>query len=275
MAQAELARPQQYVARKMPRGEVVLFAGGSVAVYSSRCPGRQGPNQDAAALIPLSRSSGILVVADGAGGQRAGEQASSLAIDALSRSLRKVAGTEVELREAILDGFENANRAISGLGVGAATTLAVVEIQGHTVRPYHVGDSMILLVGQRGKIKLQTVCHSPVGYAVESGFLDEAEALHHEERHLISNMIGSPTMHIEVGPTLELAERDTLLLASDGLFDNLHVEEIVEQIRKGSLAYLAKQLSRRCHERMTEPRLKEPCKPDDITFIAFRTAPAV
>ena len=274
MAQAELARPQQYVDEDMPGSELVSFAGGTVAIYSARCPRKQGPNQDAAALIPVSHASGILIVADGAGGQRAGEQASSLAIEALSRSVRKVARGELELREAVLDGIENANRAISELGIGAATTLAVVEVQNRTIRPYHVGDSMILFVGQRGKIKLQTVCHSPVGYAVESGFLDEAEALHHEERHLISNMIGSPTMHIEVGPTLEMAEHDTLLLASDGLFDNLHVEEIVQQIRKGSLSNVAEELAQHCHQRMTDPKLDEPCKPDDVTFIAFRPTPS-
>ena len=50
---------------------------------------------------------------------------------------------------------EAANRAVAELGVGAATTLAVVEIQGRSVRTYHVGDSMILAVGQRGKVRFQ------------------------------------------------------------------------------------------------------------------------
>ena len=104
-----------------------------------------------------------------------------------------------ELRDAILNGFEDANGAVQALGIGAATTLAVVEVKENIVRPYHVGDSMILVVGQRGKIKLQSVPHSPVGYGVESGLLDEKEAMYHEERHLVSNVVGSPDMRIESG----------------------------------------------------------------------------
>ncbi len=50
---------------------------------------------------------------------------------------------------------------------------------------------MILFTGHKGKIKLQTISRSPVGYAVHTGLLDETEAMHHEDRHLASNIIGS------------------------------------------------------------------------------------
>ena len=80
---------------------------------------------------------------------------------------------------------------------------------------------MILAIGQKGKIKLQTISHSPVGLAVESGHLDESEAMHHEQRHVVSNVVGDQTMRIEVGAKLMLAPRDTVLLSTDGLFDNL------------------------------------------------------
>ena len=149
-------------------------------------------------------------------------------------------------------------------------TLAVVEIQGRTVRPYHVGDSMILTSGQRGKIKLQTIAHSPVGYAVEAGFLDRDEAMHHEERHLISNMIGSEAMHITIGAPVKLADRDTLLVASDGLGDNLHLDEIVERIRRGPLAKVAERLRVDSITRMNSPPKGQPSKPDDMTFIVYR-----
>ena len=137
-------------------------------------------------------------------------------------------GEPIDLRAAILNGIEAANQAVRDLGTGAATTLALVEIQDRTIRTYHVGDSEILVTGQRGKVKLQTIPHSPIGYAVEAGLMEEEEAIHHEARHVISNVIGSDQMRIEMGPPTELAPRDTLLLASDGLFDNLFPDEIVE-----------------------------------------------
>ena len=124
------------------------------------------------------------------------------------------------LRAEILDGIEWANRKVTDLGLGAATTLAVSEIQYEVVRPYHVGDSMIHITGGRGKVKPQTVSHSPVGFVVESDMLDESDAMHHADRHLVSNLIGIPDMRIEVGSTLAMSSQDTLLLASDGLCDN-------------------------------------------------------
>ena len=249
------------------------FAGGTLAYFTRRAPDKTSGNEDALGLIPWGDDGGVLVVCDGLGGQPAGAQASLLAIRCLAE---RIAATPHDngggLREAILDGIEQANHAIGALGVGAATTLALIEIQGRSARPYHVGDSMILVTGQRGRTKLQTVSHSPVGYAVESGFLDAEAAMHHEERHLISNMLGSPAMRIEMGTPVELASRDTLLLASDGLFDNLHVPEIVEQIRCGPLKTSAKRLCAQSLERMHETVPDLPSKPDDLSFILYRLA---
>jgi len=255
---------------EIPKGEVTTLEGGISAAFSSPSPDKQTPNEDAAAVVSINGNSTVLVVADGLGGLPAGEQASCLAIRKLLASLRQAPEEAPSLRAAILNGIEDANRAISDLGVGAGTTMAIAEIQGNTVRPYHVGDSMVLVVGQRGKIKLQTVAHSPVGYAVEAGLLDEDEAMHHEERHVVSNILGTADMRIEVGATIELAPHDTLLLASDGLFDNLHIEEIVERIRKGPLDQVMQTLSTDCRRRMETPEKGQPSKPDDLTFVAFR-----
>lgn len=251
--------------------DVFPVAQGSVAVYSARNPVRERDNEDAAALIPVDEERGVLAVADGAGGQRSGAEASEVALRALAACVADAAeGDRADLRVAVLDGFERANARVGELAVGAATTLAAVEIEDVTIRPYHVGDSMILVVGQRGKIKLQTVSHSPVGYAVEAGLLDEREAIHHEDRHIVSNMVGSSDMRIEVGRPLRLRPRDTVVLGSDGLFDNLHVEEITEIVRRGPLLTAAEWLAGSCRRRMLTPGQGHPSKPDDLTFLVYR-----
>jgi serine/threonine protein phosphatase PrpC len=250
---------------------LALNAGAGLAhVYSSRSPGKQTPNEDAAGVFFYGDSECVLAVADGLGGLRAGHQASRLAIEAIKEALYRGLEKGSELRDVVMDGFEVANRAVLDLGIGAATTLAVVEVQGRRIRPYHVGDSLIVVVGQRGKIKLQSVPHSPVGYGIESGLLDETEAMYHEERHIVSNVIGTPDMRIEVGSTFELAPRDRLLIASDGLWDNLHMEEIVGTVRKGPLRRAARALVEQCDARMHEPSKDTPSKPDDLTLILFR-----
>ena len=186
------------------------------------------------------------------------------------RPLRASKANRSTLRTAILNGIEAANQTVRDLGTGAATTMALVEIQDRTIRPYHVGDSAILVTGQRGKLKLQTIPHSPIGYAVEAGLMKEEDAIHHESRHVISNVIGSDQMRIEIGPPIEMAPRDTLLLASDGLFDNLLPDEIVEAVRRGPLDEAVGELVAIAQQRMAAQQGTAPSKPDDLTVIAYR-----
>jgi len=246
------------------------FACGTVCIFTRRSPGKETPNEDALALAPCGDHAGALIVADGLGGLPAGDTASGQVVNSLVESVKNCQGNPDSMREAILNGVEQANENIVAMNLGAATTVAVVEIQPYEARPYHVGDSMTLITGQRGKIKYLTVPHSPVGYAVEAGLLNADDAMYHDERHLLSNAVGTPHMHVEVGPRITLAARDTLLVASDGLFDNLMMDEIVDTIRKGPLDIAATSLARRCHTRMTQSETGQPHKPDDLSFILYR-----
>lgn len=261
----------RFSAEENLEGSLFVVAGGQAAVHSSRSPARQTPNEDSAAVIAMTEDCGVLAVADGVGGAPSGQQASVLAIECLVKAVRGATREGHDARWGILNGFEAANEQVLALGIGAATTLTVVEVGAGQVRAYHVGDSQVLVTGQRGKLKLLTIAHSPVGYGVESGLLDEDDAMHHEERHLVSNAIGSSEMRIDVGPPVPLAPRDTVLLASDGLFDNLHVKEIVDAVRRGSLSDLVSELAERVLARMEGETDGDPSKPDDLTFIVFRS----
>lgn len=222
-------------------------------------------------LFPLGDSYGVLAVADGLGGAPLGEQASRTLIETIAESLYAEPLTASDrLREAILDGVETANSKIIGAANNSATTLALVEVQGRTIRPYHVGDSVVLVFGQRGKVKVQTVSHSPMGYAVESGFMEEDEALQHEERHVVSNVVGSEEMRLEIGGVFEMAPRDTMIIATDGLVDNLAIQEVVEIARKGPLDKAVQQLIDACRSRMSSENANEPGHADDLTILAFR-----
>jgi serine/threonine protein phosphatase PrpC len=252
------------------------FAGGTAAVFTNRSPQKETPNEDVAALWPTGPNSGVLAVADGLGGHAGGERASRLAIETIQQTIQAAISLADQpapadlLRGAILNGIEAANEKVRELGTGAATTLALVEVQDRAIRAYHVGDSVILLCGQRGKLKMQTISHSPIGYAVEAGLLQEEDAIHHEERHVISNVIGSDQMRIEIGPPIEMAARDTLVIASDGLLDNLLPSEIVEFIRTGPLNLAVGTLVAEAQQRMANLDGNAPCKPDDLTVIAYR-----
>jgi serine/threonine protein phosphatase PrpC len=96
----------------------------------------------------------------------------------------------------------------------------------------------------------------------------------HRDRHLVSNMVGMPEMRIEMSPPVGLAPRDTLVIASDGLFDNLYTEEIVDLVRTGPLAAAGQKLLERCRERMMQAASDQPHKPDDLTFVLYRPVAA-
>lgn len=264
-----LRAPRLYTQSDLQHAQSHAFIHGHASVYTHRAPDKETVNEDCAALIPYEGDTGVLVIADGLGGQPGGETASKTAVDSLVKAMERARRKGLAIREAILDGFEQANAAIMSRTAGA-TTLAVVELQGSTIRPYHVGDSMILCTGQRGRLKLVSVAHSPTGYAVESGMLDADEAVHHEERHLISNVVGASDMRIEIGAAIRLAAHDTLVLASDGVFDNLYQNEIVELVRKGPIENAADALMQFTRQRMQTPHPDFPSHPDDLTFILFR-----
>jgi len=246
------------------------FLNGEVALFTHVSPDKTGANEDAMALVPAGRQQGALIVADGVGGHAASSEAARLAVDNLIGTLSRTSDQYV-MREAILDGIENANKAVLEMRTGAAATLAVVEIDGHTARPYHVGDALILITGQRGRVKFQNIPHSPVGYAVESGLIDADEAVHHEERNIVSNVIGDTTMRIEIGPTISLGARDSVLVSSDAVSDNLYANEIIAIIRAGPLHRAAQKLVTSCRQRMASTDPGTPGHPDDMSFILFRS----
>lgn len=253
--------------------ELVDLSSGQAAIYSRRCPSRElSPNEDSACIIEVTESRSILAVADGVGGGVAGHRASKCVVEQLAKSCLEV---EIDsrhgrkgLRGEVIDGIEIANGEILSWGVGSATTLTAVELHESSFRYFHVGDSGAMLTSNRGTIRFSTIGHAPVAQAVAIGMLDSEEALDHEDRNLITNCIGSSEMSIELGIFQPMSIRDTLTIASDGLFDNLTKQEIAEFIRKGDLLEQATKLVQAVESRMQS----EVGKPDDLTVICYRPA---
>ena len=256
----------------MSAPEVFRCAGGEVAALCVPAPHRgEEPGQDAALVASLSHDDDecVLAVADGAGGHRGGAEAAALAVESLSECLFEPAEGRA-MRERIFRGFERGHERIAALGVGAATTLAVAHIRGVELSTYHVGDSTVLQVGQRGVRKHLTVWHSPVGYQMAAGSLDEADAVEHDEAHLVLHLLGVDDLKVEMSSGLRIAPRDTLVIASDGLLDNASIDEVTEIIRKGSLDRSAGALASLASRRMVAPKEGEPSKPDDLAFLVYR-----
>jgi len=243
---------------------------GSVVCASRRSPAKDTPNEDALLVLSLGDSAVLLAVADGCGGMPGGGRAALAALEALERAVG-AADDSFEARTAgVLAGFDDANRAVLDLRLGAGTTVAACLVHGGVARPFHAGDSTIMITGQRGRVRFETIAHSPTGYAVEAGLLSEREAIVHDDRSLILNHVGSEDMRVDVGPPVRLNPHDTVLLGSDGLTDNLIASEVRGVIRSGELRLGVGRLMSMAGERMGVEDGDRPGHPDDLTLVAFR-----
>ena len=253
-----------------PDRHSVMVGGGRAELFCSISPDKHSDNQDSLLVLELDEDRCVLAVADGAGGIQGGRRASRLALVTLREEILAARQHDQELRATILHAMEVANQHVVMETRGAASTLTVVSIEGREARVFHVGDSVAMITGQRSAVKLQTVAHSPVGFALAAGFLTEADAMFHPERHVVSNFVGTQEMIIEVGSPIRLARHDSILLASDGLTDNLFSDEIMSVMRRGAIDAAVDTLVEKTHHRMQRRDMQIPGKADDLAIILFR-----
>lgn len=179
----------------------------------------------------LQASKGLLIlVADGMGGHSAGEVASRLAVEVITRVYYEDSGDPLS---ALKKAFQEANREIHKAAekdesrAGMGTTCTALVLQNGTAISAHVGDSRLYLV-REGAIYLMTEDHSAVMEMVKAGLITIEQARHHPEKNVILRAMGS---HPEVEVTtwkepFPVRAGDRFLLCSDGLYDLVEDEEI-------------------------------------------------
>lgn len=256
----------------MTQFEIVSTGLFDVGYFTQRAPDKTTPNEDSLGFV-IDRNKAVFMVADGVGGMPKGEEASQTVIESIANAFSKnelFPKDETAIRNTMLDSIEHANETLLKKNNGARTTLTACEIHQNQLRAFQIGDSSIIVCGQKGLLKFKSTEHSPTGFAVEAGLLKEKEAITHPERHIVSNVVGETQMHIEIGPLIELATKDTILIASDGLFDNYLVEELIEIIRKESLVDVMEQMVALCQPMLNPETAKKLNKTDDVSFIVCR-----
>ncbi|HJT77842.1 MAG TPA: PP2C family serine/threonine-protein phosphatase [Gemmataceae bacterium] len=187
----------------------------------------------------------LLAVADGVGGNCAGERASRLAVLGLEPFLLDALAGPGEVRGLDGDGLtrvfqEAVRRAQEALFQavarrpdwrGMGTTLTLAYVWGRELFVAHVGDSRAYLL-RDGELRQLTQDHTLVAELVRHGVLSPAEVAHHPYRHVIINSVGGTEPGLRVATTrMELHPDDVLLLCSDGLTEMLPDERIRDVVR--------------------------------------------
>ena len=187
-------------------------------------------NQDAPSVSEKLRLYGV---ADGMGGHKGGEVASTSARDDLLRELEGKTPSVAALSSAI----EEVNRqiyhqqehddALTGMG----TTLSVLWMSDNFVYIGHVGDSRVYLL-RDGEFKQMTLDHSLVEQLVREGVLTEEEAQNHPMRNIITRAIGTDES-VEVDVVVEERRKGDLWLAcSDGLHGLVDDRQMRDALRQ-------------------------------------------
>jgi protein phosphatase len=222
-------------------------------------------NEDYAQVFP---ELGLFVIADGMGGHIAGEVASHVAVETVAAVISRheqpklVRDEGPLLGEAILAAHMAVAHKAEELELhGMGTTLTALRIRGRTATIAHVGDSRVCFL-RDGKLKPLTRDHTLVTMLVESGVINSEEAMHHPERHLLTQAVG-PAMPIEPDVfQLRLPRQVRILLSTDGLHDIVPPAELIELASEADLERAAEKLIERANERGG---------PDNITVILIDT----
>jgi serine/threonine protein phosphatase PrpC len=187
-----------------------------------------------------TRSSGILLLADGMGGHPEGEVAAQLALEAMSAIYQKQATPVIEDVTAFLtSAIMAAHRHIikyaieKGMLDTPRTTIVAAVVQNGTASWVHCGDSRLYLV-RNGQLMVRTRDHSyleqpPKGHTA-------TRLAEHTNRNILFTCLGSPAKPLfDIAGPVALLQGDKLMLCSDGLWGTLSDDEIVDQLNAGAV----------------------------------------
>ena len=194
-------------------------------------------NEDRACAFTNSRGNILLIVCDGMGGQNKGDLASNIAIDTISTAFKdkdrfgsKFLAKRWVLkmvRQANMDIFRQANKNVKYQGMG--TTITLVLIINDYMIVAQVGDSRAYSLRNR-QLNQITEDQTYVQYLYRVGEISKEEIATHPKRHVLMNALGiypSLDLDLKVHPYLN----DTLLVCSDGLYNNVADKDILTILR--------------------------------------------
>jgi protein phosphatase len=178
---------------------------------------------------PVATQDFIFAVSDGMGGAKAGEFASRIAVDRITRLFPRsfetgALGFGRDFQNILLELFDGIHREMLHLsetyeecrGMGATLTLCWVTPEWAYFA--HLGDSRLYYCGSAGDLRQVTHDHTHAGWLRRQGKINEREERSHPTGHQLQQVLGGGVHRIEtqVG-AIGLEVGDRFLLCSDGL----------------------------------------------------------
>ena len=194
-------------------------------------------NEDRALAVTNARGNVLMVVCDGMGGSQKGEYAATIATNCLKdeflkkkrfiNSLDAKSWMRYAVRRTndIIYHESQSNPNYANMG----TTLTVCLILPKIILFGQIGDSRAYLVRNK-MLNLMTEDQTLVQYLYRTGHITKEEMKIHPKRHVLMNALGtSPLVELEL--TTYTDDFETILLCSDGLYNNVKESDINNILR--------------------------------------------
>jgi len=192
----------------------------------------------------------LAVVCDGMGGERAGKEASALAIEEFfqrfSAGYTESLGDE-EIRKLLVSSMSAANSVIytrarlDFKNFGMGTTCVAAFVNKHSAFIINVGDSRAYLITDKQLLKI-TTDHNVAELLYEQGKITEEEKEDHPQKHMLVRAVGVEKTVLPDTFILDYEDKISLLLCSDGLSGYCGDDEIYDVILNSSFDDVADQL---------------------------------
>ncbi len=206
-------------------------------------PGKvRSHNEDSVTIVSNSSEEYLLVVADGMGGHKAGEIASSLVVTHLGKRFSELGsiGSEEDAISWLKDNIAEINLNILKYteenldSKGMGTTCVCAIISKEFLLFGNVGDSSGYVFKNKKLYKV-THDHTLVNVLVETGELTEEEAKEHPKKNVLMRALGA-SEKVEIDIFEVETDVDGVFLCSDGLTNMLTVEQIEKVLNDEELS---------------------------------------
>lgn len=231
-----------------------------IGFFISRCHTKTNSDENEDCLFGVVDKQGFTIgVADGAGGHPRGRDASYQ----IGRTVLK------DERVDLIQLMEKINKNVIDLKVGAKSTCSLAQVDGESIRFVNIGDSESILWNANGAEIYSSTPHSTTGHKIEAGLVNQEDSLDDPDRFMVDHFIGDEILKIDFASGLLFKKGQTLLIGSDGLFDNLTHQELQDFVATGQFEPQFEKLVDRCLHQESDWR-----KFDDLSFLVIRKVKA-
>lgn len=213
-------------------------------------------NEDSVIIVKNKNNELLLAVADGMGGHKDGEVASSIAISHIGKRFAEISsiGNKEDAIAWIKDIVSEANVGIYKYtaehpeSVGMGTTLVLAVLTSEFLLFGNIGDSSGYVIKNQ-KLHKITTDHTLVNLLVKSGELTPEEAKDHPRKNVLMRALGANTT-VEMDIFAIETDIDGIFLCSDGLTNMLNDEQIITVLNEeGALEDKIKKLIMKSNNR--------------------------